>query len=57
MRQPTLAEIEGDPRKPFVLFGLGYLGLVFVAFYVDFKIQKRRARKRREKLAQKEPER
>ena len=31
-----------------VLIGLGYIALVTVAVYVDYKVQMRRARKRRE---------
>lgn len=54
MRQPALETTEGDPRKPFILIGLSYLGLVGLALYVDYKIQMRRARKRREAREKKE---
>lgn len=37
-----------DPQRTLVLIGLGYLGLVGLALYLDYKIQMRRARKRRE---------
>lgn len=37
-----------DPRRPFVLFGLGYITLCVVAVWLDYKVQMRRARKRRE---------
>ena len=48
-----------DLERTLVLIGLGYLGLVGLAFYIDFKIQMRRARKRREARAsgRSEPER
>lgn len=44
-------EAEGDFdrfRRGVVLFGLAWLGLAVLAVYVDYKIQMRRARKRRE---------
>ena len=43
-----LMDPESDPQRTLVLIGLGYLGLVVVAFWLDHKIQMRRARKRRE---------
>lgn len=43
-----LTDAESDPQRTLVLIGLGYLGLVVVAFWLDHKIQMRRARKRRE---------
>ena len=47
--QDLLTEAEAsDPRRPIVLFGLGYITLCVVAVWIDFKIQMRRARKRRE---------
>ena len=39
---------DGDPRRTLTLVGLGYLGLVFLAVYVDYKMKMRRARKREE---------
>lgn len=47
--QDRLTDAESaDPRKPFVLFGLGYITLCVVAVWLDYKVQMRRARKRRE---------
>lgn len=40
--------LMSDPRKPFVLFALGYLTLVVVAVYLDYRYQLWRAKKRRE---------
>jgi hypothetical protein len=42
---------EGGPdglQRIVVLIGIGYAALVTLAFYADYKIQQRRARKRRE---------
>ena len=44
-------EMSGDPRGTIVLIGLGYGALVIVAFWLDYKIRKRRARKKREEAA------
>lgn len=38
---------SGDPRRPFVLVGLGYLALCVCAIWIDHKIRLRRARKKR----------
>ena len=35
-------------KRTLALIGIGYVGLVCLAFYVDHKIQLRRARKKRE---------
>lgn len=43
-----------DVQRTLVLIGLGYLGLVGIAFYLDYKIQMRRARKRHEREDRKE---
>ena len=44
-----LTDAEGaDPRRPFVLFGLGYITLCVVTVWLDYKVQMRRALKRRE---------
>jgi len=40
---------QGDPRRPFVLLGLGYLALCVCAVWIDHKIQMRRSRRRRER--------
>ena len=40
-------DLDGVQRV-LVLIGLGYAALVCLAFYADYKIQMRRARKRRE---------
>lgn len=40
---------KDSPEGSLVRLGLGYLGLVCLAFYIDYRMQLRRARKRREK--------
>ena len=48
--QDRLTDTELEPsdfQRTLVLIGLGYLGLVSVAIYVDYKIQMLRARKKR----------
>lgn len=40
-------DLDGIQRT-LVLIGLGYAALVALAFYADYKIQMRRARKKRE---------
>ncbi len=50
MEAPDLAlthGANGDPRRPFVLFGLGYLALCVAAIWIDHKVRLRRARKKR----------
>ena len=38
-----------DPRRPFVLIGLGYIALCVGAVWLDYKYQLWRAKRRREK--------
>ncbi len=42
------SELRADPRLIFSIIVGGYAGLVFLAFWVDGKLYKRRLRKRRE---------
>lgn len=48
-RADYIIKEKDSPEGSLVRLGLGYLGLVCLAFYIDYRMQLRRARKRREK--------
>lgn len=50
-----VTDIESDPRRPFVLFGLGYLALCVGAVWLDYKYQMWRSRKKRERREREKP--
>lgn len=50
------ANAGSDPRRPFVLIGLGYIALCVGAVWLDYKVQLWRAKRRKKKAETLTPE-